>query len=111
MVTKKDDNPNTMSRAYECMRPRWDKINAVLGGTAAMRAAGSLFLPQHPSETDTAYRERLATSVLLNITQMTLDSWVGRPFSDPLTITEDVPQEIQELLEDVDLQGNAVGVF
>lgn len=91
--------------------PAWDKINAVLGGTRAMRAAGKKFLPQHPKERSKAFSSRLNCAVLVNMAQLTLDTWVGRPFSDPVKISDDTPATVKAVLDDVDLRGNAVGVF
>jgi hypothetical protein len=85
--------------------------NAVLGGTRSMRAAGQTFLPQHAKEADDNYKERLATAVLFNMAKLTLNSWVGRPFSDPVLLNDDVPQQIKDLDEDINKQGDAVAVF
>lgn len=104
-------DPSTTSMAYNLMAPVWQKITDVLGGTTSMRAAGQAHLPEHDNELGSAYSDRLAASTLFNATELTLDSWVGRPFSDPINISEEVTEPIADLLEDVDLQGNAVGVF
>lgn len=104
-------DPSTTSMAYDLMAPVWRKIADVLGGTTSMRAAAQAYLPEHENELSSAYSDRLESSTLFNATELTLDSWVGRPFSDPMTISEEVPEQVDELLEDVDLQGNAVGVF
>jgi hypothetical protein len=92
------------------MTPRWRKIQTVLNGTEEMRRAGELYLPKHEAETSLRYQERLESNILLNVTALTLDSWVGRPFSDPVH-EEDVPEELSELYTDIDLQGNDVTVF
>jgi len=111
MPKQKTDDPSVTSEAYNTMLPRWQKMNALLGGTEAMRAAGQALLPQHQFEKDDIYAARLASATLLNMTELTLESWVGRPFSDPIQLNDDVPKEIEELLEDVDLQGNELNVF
>lgn len=111
MKDKKKDDPSSTSQAYDIMAPRWQKINALLGGTEAMRAAGQAYLPQHGNEKDVVYAERLASTTLLNMTELTLESWVGRPFSEPIILGEDVPAPIVELMEDVDLQGHNLQVF
>jgi hypothetical protein len=93
------------------MVPQWAKIDALEGGTEAMRAAGPVYLPQHAEESDPAYGERLQDNVLFNQFLITLESLVGRPFSDPIQRSEDMPETVDELLEDIDLQGNNLGVF
>lgn len=111
MPKKPDPGPSTPSLAYEVMAPKWDKINTLLGGTSTMRAAGRRYLPQHEEESDNAWKHRLDTTTLLNILQMTVDSWVGRPFSEPIQIGEDVPSEITDLIDNIDLQGNNLETF
>src|SRR5690606_38078703 len=57
-------------------------------------------------------RERLATNVLLNMTAQTLDQLSGKPFSAPIKVNDDVPKAIvDQVLDDVDLQGNKLDVF
>lgn len=109
---KKDPkSPATTTDSYDAMLPTWTKIQTVLDGTDAMRAAGQAYLPQHDKESDDAYRERLERATLFNMTKLTLDSWVGRPFSEPVKFKDDVPAEIMELTENIDTLGSHVQVF
>ena len=108
---KKPDDPSGTSPAYDAMAPVWRKVDSVLGGTRAMRGAGRELMPQHAEETDDAYQERLETSVLLNYTSLTLESWVGRPFSDPVEPNDDVPAVVQTILPDVDTLGTGLHSF
>lgn len=110
-IKKKAKDPSSTSMAYDVMVPEWSKMNALLGGTEAMRAAGTEYLPMHPGEKQAAYSERLARNVLTNMTELTLNSWVGRPFSEPVKLSEDMPEDVQDMMEDVDLQGNDITVF
>jgi hypothetical protein len=105
------NDPSTTSSAYDLMSPLWDKINTLLGGTEAMRAAGTKFTSQHDKEGDESYNERLHASVLLNMLEFTLDGWVSKPFDLPLRLGDDVPDEIRQLADDIDLQGNSLDVF
>jgi len=111
-VAKKEaPTPATPSMAYEAMCPMWRKVETLLAGTDAMRAAGEEYLPRHEEEGQQAYMERLSRATLLNMTQLTLDSWVGKPFGDPVKVGDDVPEQIKELLDNVDMQGNDITVF
>lgn len=105
------ESPATPSLAYETMLPAWNKVQTVLNGTDAMRAAGKSYLPQHDNESNSAYKERLERCTLLNLTKITLESWVGRPFSDPIVFSDDQPTQVEDLLEDIDLQGSSLQVF
>lgn len=111
-IDEKRKDPSTTSAAYDYMNPKWRQMNALLGGTAAMRAAGQVYLPQHPHESDSNYRDRLNTTTLLNMTELTLESLVGKPFSDPVKISGNIPElEGENFEDDVDLQSNNLGVF
>jgi hypothetical protein len=112
MTERKKDptDPSSTSFAYDAMWPSWDKVNDVLGGTERMRAAGEKWLPRHENEKSSAYSNRVGASTFFNATELTLDAWVGRPFSEPVKIT-DIENPVLGYLEDVDLQGNDVTVF
>jgi hypothetical protein len=108
---KKDPNdPSTTALWYDEMAPVWMKVESVLGGTPTMREARQAYLPRHEEESEKAYEERLFRNVLYNQTELTLNSMVGRPFSDPVR-AEDVPDQVSPWLDDVDLQGNNIDVF
>ncbi len=111
MAAAKEPTVATPSLAYQRMAPRWALIDAVLGGTETMRAAGAAYLPQHSKESDDAYAERKARTVLKNMLEQTLDQLSGRPFKDGVKIGQDVPKTIAELLDDVDLKGDKIDVF
>jgi hypothetical protein len=112
-ATEKDPkSPATTSSAYDCMMPFWKMIEAVLGGTDTMRAAGETYLPRHSEETDEGYQARLLGSVLLNYLDKTSRDLASKPFSEPVKPSEDVPpQMVDEIFPDVDLQGNNIDVF
>lgn len=84
---------------------------ALMGGTRAMRAAGEAYLPKWPNEEPESYKTRLATSVLFPAFKRTVATLTGKPFSKPVTIGDDVPEQIQEWLEDVDLEGRNLDAF
>lgn len=109
-MAKDPNSPEATSVAYDSMLPSWSKIQTVLDGTEAMRRAGERYLPQHFGETDRSYQERLGRCTLLNLTKLTLNSWVGRPFSKPISVA-DVPSTVEPVLDNVDLLGNDIQVF
>jgi hypothetical protein len=109
--SKDAESPDTTSFAWDSMIEVWDMIETLLGGTAAMRASGQVYLPQHDEESNHNYSERLTTNVLTNKMEQTLDNFVGRPFSEPVRLNEDVPPEIEKLMNNVDLLGNDVTIF
>ncbi len=110
-LEKASKDPSTESLAYQAMASTWYMLNSLLGGTAAMRAAGTDFLPQHDEESSHNYQERLMSSTLFNATELTLDHMVGQPFSDPVTPNTDVPDQVLELFDDIDMLGNNLSTF
>lgn len=110
-MARKDPGPDTCSAAYEVMAPKWDMITHLLGGTSTMRDAGRTYLPQHTHEDDGDYDVRLAVNTLTNYVELTLDSLVGKPFSERIKRKDDIPEKVAALLDDIDLQGNDIDAF
>jgi hypothetical protein len=99
------------SAAVEAMAADWPIIDALLGGTPAMRTAGKTYLPQWPGETDEAYKARKNTATLFPAFARTVDVLCGKPFSKPLTYTDDIPVRIKAWCDDIDLQGRNLHAF
>lgn len=105
------NDPSICSSAYHTMVDEWDKIDTLLGGTRAMRAAQTKYTPQHERESDERYHERIQNATLLNMVEITLNGWVSKPFDLPLKAGDDVPVEIKPYLKNIDLQGNSLDIF
>jgi hypothetical protein len=102
---------NTELTSYLEMRSRWTLTQALLGGTAAMRIAGEKFLPRSLGETTEAWTRRINRSFLLNGFERTIESMVGKIFSKPILLKPDVPQQLRDWWEDIDLEGHNGDVF
>jgi hypothetical protein len=105
------NDPSIPSAAYTYMTPKWARASTLLEGTEAMRAARETYMPRHEHETDENYNERVGTAVLYNFFELTLDTLSSKPFVDPVSFTDETPDEIKEWMKDIDLQGNNIGVF
>jgi len=105
-----DRGPATTSIAYDTMLPRLGKIATLLGGTEAMRDAGTWLLPKHELEDNSSYNDRINTATLHNIFEKTVESLVGRPFGDPVKLI-DIPDSITSLTRNMDLKGNNITTF
>ena len=99
------------SSEVQAMSQNWPIAEALLGGTAAMRAAGTTFLPKWPGEEKESYDARLATATLFPAFGRTLGVMTGKPFSKQITLGDDVPARIKAWCDDVDLQGNNLHTF
>lgn len=100
------NDPSIALPAVERMREHWAIVDPLMGGTQAMRAAGTKLLPQYPAEADDTYKDRLALSTLLPAYAETVASSTSRVFAEPLQLGEDVPEPIKLLSADIDLGGN-----
>lgn len=87
------------------------KIRALIGGTDAMREAKAAYLPRMEGETAEAYSSRLALSFLFNATRKTVRDMSGRVFDTPIKLNEDVPKQIEEWADNIDLAGRSLNVF
>lgn len=95
----------------KALTPFWQMIRDIRGGTASMRDAGRLYLPQEPAESESDYFNRLARSVFTNFYKKTINVLTGKPLRDPVVLEEDVPEDIREMMDNVDLAGNDLNVF
>lgn len=111
MAKKEEADVSTPSWAYDNMAHRWVLIDTLLGGTESMRAAGEGFLPRYERESQTHWDARLARTVLTNMLELTSDHLVGQALKVPPQLDEDVPEDIEEMMEDVDGQGTGFATF
>lgn len=85
-------------------------VNTLMGGTFAMRAAKTKYLPKHPAESDGVYETRLQKTFLDNFLDLAVAKACGKVFKKQIML-KDVPPQLEELLDDVDLQGSGLDPF
>lgn len=102
---------DTPSLAYLDMLCDLELVTTLMGGTEAMREAGQKYLPREPKESIAAYRNRLSRSVLYNAFADTVQKLVGKPFSKPVNLLQDTPEQIAEWCKDIDLCGSNITTF
>ena len=86
-------------------------IDDLLGGTLSMRAAGKKYLFQMPLEDKEAYNNRLNRSTLYPALSETLTQMCGRVFYSPINVSGVNKKIVEEILPDVDAEGDALDVF
>ncbi len=101
---------NTPSKAYNDAQPARDEAQTLMGGTAAMRAAGVKYLPKNERESDKKYQARLNRSFLYNVFKNTVTSMSGKPFEKPATVAP-VDDFYTAFVKDVDRQGVGIDAF
>ncbi|TNE37195.1 MAG: DNA-binding protein, partial [Alphaproteobacteria bacterium] len=105
------NDPSKQSPQYDAMALRWALPSALMGGTLAMRAAGSRFLPRHPAENAAIYAERARRAVLRNYFRRTVQKLTGRVFAEPLIVGEETPDDLVALFRDIDTLGRGLNAF
>lgn len=98
------------SAAHDSMKHTLFKVNSLMGGTQSMRNAGRVLMPPYHAESNKNYRNRLSKAVLFNVFRRTVEGMAGKVFSKPI-VFEDVPSQVEDLIPDIDLQGNNAQVF
>ena len=108
------DNQHPVSKespAVAAMRDGWNMYSALMAGTKGMREAGRNLLPQWPAEPKAVYEKRLATSTLFPAFKRTVIALASKPLSKPITLSEDMPDQIKEWMADVDRHGRNLDTF
>jgi hypothetical protein len=102
---------NEQSDEIKSLACEWPVLEALMGGTPAMRTASTTYLPQWPNEEAASYSARLATATLFPAFKRTVNVMASKPFSKALTLSEDAPSSIKTWSEDIDLQGVSLHSF
>lgn len=91
--------------------PAWNVIEPLMGGTLAMREAGERLLPRFPSEDATAWTRRKDAATLFPALKRTVRVLASKPFSKPITLSDETPPEIVEWANDIDREGVNLHTF
>lgn len=84
---------------------------ALMGGTPSMQAAKEKYLPREAAETNAAYKSRLERSFLFNGYGKAVKDFVGKVFSKDIILEKDMPPEIIDYCQNIDLAGQNLDVF
>ncbi len=103
--------PQTECAFYKAQKPVWDMLDTLLAGTNAMRRAREDYLPKFQYEQPTNYESRLKMTTLLNYYKRTVLGLVGKPFSKPVVVPEEMPEDMTDMFENIDKQGNDLSSF
>lgn len=93
------------------MLPYWDAVDAILGGTATMRAAGAKYLPRFPMEDKEDWEFRRVNAKFTNIFRDIVENLAAKPFTEEAGVGEKSSERVKELAEDIDGKGNHIHVF
>lgn len=102
---------DVQSPIIEKLAENWPMIDALVGGTSAMRAAGTMFLPKWPAESDESYACRRDTATLFDAFNHTCKINAAKPFSRPIKFDKSPPDSIVALFKNIDRQGTDLHAF
>ena len=105
------DTVASQSKAVQDMAEAWPMLDALLGGTLALRKASVKYLPKWPNEAGDSYITRLATATLYPAFRRTVEILASKPFSKATTLSDNTPPNIIEWCDDIDQQGRNLQSF
>lgn len=105
LPTSNDNKVDQPSAPYLAMRPKWDLIDDLNGGTLTMRDAGQRWLPMENGETMTMFEARLNRSYLYGAFKDTVQKLSAKPFSKPVATSGELPEQLQPMIDNVDFAG------
>jgi hypothetical protein len=100
----------TYSAESRAQVDRAAKARALMAGTDGMRAAGKVYLPKFPAESEEAYEARLAQTWLFNGFRKTVRDMAGRVFDRPVEIVS-ADARMAEWAANIDNAGNDLSTF
>ena len=96
--------------AFRTATEKWDLVDALMGGTDSMRAAGQLYLPKFSAEDNELYAQRVGTSTLFNAYKKALETNVGRITAKPIQV-EGGSVNLEGFVDNVDSTGRSLNEF
>lgn len=89
-----------------------ESVETIINGTDAVTAAGDMFLPRLPKETDEQFTYRLSVAKFTNIYSDIVENLAAKPFEEEIKLVEGtIPEAIETFIEDTDGDGNNITVF
>lgn len=108
---KGGDLPSALSPAAEAQMEDLGIARDLFGGPGRVRRKTTKYLPKAPAEDQQNYNVRLQRSVFFNFFGKTIKGLCGFIFRKDPDIGDDVPPQIKEHCENIDLAGTHVDVF
>lgn len=110
---KQQDTIAFESLAYQDMAAKWELPDTLLGGTKAIRAADTTYLPRAVHERPQSYQRRKARSFLFGAYKASLRRIVSKPFSKPITLSgiDLLPDQLEDIQDGAGPSGRNLDVL
>lgn len=110
-MPEQKQTPDTRDAAQEAQQAALTIVRDVYAGTLRLREKGRKYLPQMERETDKDYKKRLAVARLFNAYRRTVGGLVGLVMAKDPQLSDDLPPQIIEDAENIDMAGRHLAVF
>lgn len=105
------DTPATRRAEVADLVGVWEDCRIAFGGTRAIQANITRFLPKHPKEKPTDYQRRVLFTAFYNAFGRTVRGIAGMPFRQAPTYGDNIPTMVRDHLENVDGEGTHLDIF
>jgi len=89
----------------------YTKIDDLILGGDTIKESGTKYLKKSKSETDESYDIRLDEALYLDFFNQTIDGLSGLIFKNPIVYGDDIPAQLESMIENADAQGNHMDVM
>ncbi len=110
-IAAPENRPDTRNAASAAMQPDITLVRDLAGGTSAVRKEKTAYLPQYSREDTADYTVKLNRAVVFNAFKRTVEAYTGMVFRKDIALSNDVPDPIAALTEDIDNAGTHLDVF
>lgn len=114
-VSDSGDEMLKRGKDIAAMGPYWEKVTAITDGIEGMRLAGDKLLSKFDGETEDDFKNRLQLTKMTNVYLDVAENLASKPFEKEVTLLEDdnndVPEPLQDFIEDVDGNGSNLTQF
>lgn len=104
-------DPRYENEDYKAQMPDLELVRDVYAGSRVIKGKSTEYLPQEPKETDEAYAIRLKRSGWWGGFRKVIRALVGMVARKPAVLSKGVAQQILDILDNIDLQGNDLATF
>jgi len=104
------NNYGTKDNDFRSASEKWELVDSLMGGTDAMRDAGTEYLPKYSLEDDELYAMRLKTSTLFNAYKKAVETNVGKITARPIQVEGGSPY-LNDFISNVDSTGRSLNEF
>lgn len=111
MAHEADNDPSTRSPSQAEQLRAMELCRDVYGGPLEIRQNGQKYLPRFPREPEEKYQARLEQSVLYDWFARTVRGLTGMVFREPPALASDIPKQLSDAWENIDLLGKHGRVF